>query len=247
MKKLIYLLCMFLLVSCSTTKNIEPQETVAITTSEPTEDTSIDYTPYDVKLIHDPMECVSIPVHKLSKNLYYSTGESDSKYYRLVALYDFNDFTINERYYYVPSGIFNYTQEEIENSEYTTLAVTNLKDLTYDTYKDDILHTTSATCHIDYENDTWEPATEECEFEYSQGKKWFNYLIASMVFSFKFDEADEYIALSQALDNDKELLKAYINEIIKYYGGQIMTQRSIFGMETLVIEAEHNYITMLKI
>lgn len=228
MKKLICLLCIFLLVSCSTTKNIEPQETsttepqetVAITTSEPTEDASIAYDPYDVKLIHDPMECLShtLNIHKISEKIYYSIAETDSIYYRALGIYNFNDFTIESRYYYVPNGIFNYTQEEIENSEYTTLAVTNLKDLTYDTYKDDILHTTSATCHIDYENDTWEPATEECEFEYSQGKKWFNYLIASMVFSFKFDEADEYIALSQALDNDKELLKAYINEIIKYYG-----------------------------
>lgn len=231
MKKLICLLCMFLLVSCSITKNIEPQETsttepqetVAITTSEPTEDTSIDYDPYDVKLIHDPMECLShtLNIHKISEKIYYSIAETDSIYYRALGIYNFNDFTIESRYYYVADGVFNYTQEEIENSEYTTLSIMNLKELTIDTYKDDVLHTSIASCHLDYENKTWEPATEECELEYSYDKNNFEYLIADMILSYGFHEGEEYLALSNALRKDKnnELLKAYINEIIKYYGG----------------------------
>lgn len=232
MKKLICLLCMFLLVSCSTTKNIEPQETstaepqetVAITTSEPTEDTSIDYDPYDVKLIHDPMECLShtLNIHKISEKIYYSMVrfEGTINYFGL-GIYDFNNFTIENRYYYVADGVFNYTQEEIENNEYTTLAIMNLKELTIDTYKDDVLHTQTATCHLDYENETWDPATEECKLEYSYNKNRFEYLIADMILSYGFHEGDEYLALSNALrkDENNELLKKYINEIIKYYGG----------------------------
>lgn len=224
MKKLICLLCMFLLVSCSTTKNIEPQETsttepqetVAITTLEPTEDASIDFDPYDVYLRHSPLETLDYYKQLDNSGRYYVIGEDPGEGLSIVSIYDFNNGTSEIRIYNIDeSEITPYT---IENSNFSLVEQRDYFSSTVNTYKDDITHIVDATCHLDFENETYSPESEECAAMYGYKENFKTSFIESAIISYTHgDTVKDAVALEQALQNDKELQNKYIDLIFNFF------------------------------
>lgn len=223
MKKLICLLCMFLLVSCSTTKYIEPQETsttepqetVDITASEPTEDASIDFDPYDVYLRHSPLEIMD-DLLKVEDGKYYIIGEDPGEDCSIITIYDFTNGIVEIRIYRIDeSEITPYT---IENSNFSLVEQRDYFSSTVNTYKDNITHIVDATCHLDFENETYSPESEECAAMYGYKENFKTSFIESAIISYTHgDTVKDAVALEQALQNDKELQNKYIDLIFNFF------------------------------
>ena len=214
---------MFLLVSCSTTKNIEPQdtsttepqETIAITALEPTEDASIDFDPYDVYLRHSPLEIMD-DLLKVEDGKYYIIGEDPGEDCSIITIYDFTNGIVEIRIYRIDES--EITPDTIENNDYSLVKQTNYFLSTVDTYKDNFTHITTASCHLDYENETYSPESEECAAEYKYNKTFKSDFIRNVVISYAHgDSVEDAIALDQALRNDKELQNKYIDLIFNFF------------------------------